>query len=402
MVRSWHANFFSDPQRESDIKTTTKIKKFLTGCLMRSRAFTHNSIAFALGAVAASVIVAGCAHVAQPALAGKGTSLPESGTIYSLASSSARSTMYESRTISFALDRIDQRSLPLDQTYRHPATGKGVTVYVFDGGVAANHPELAGRVRLGYSAFPDDPKICNAHGTAVAGAIAGSNLGVAPEAEIVDVKMVQCERLRGTIKAIVDGAHWAIDDHKARPGPAVANWSFIADTASRIPALDSAVAELRAAGIPVIVSAGNIDIDACHVSPANSQGTIVVGASGVSAEMSTNGAVQMVDRRSPGTAFGSCIDLYAPGDSVLLPSLDRQMAPITQLWNGTSMSAGYVSGAAALFLELHPGAAPDQVAEELKRNATLNVLRDTKTTFSRMLYVGPRDLRLMTRTASRR
>jgi len=310
--------------------------------------------------------------------------------------------MYESRTVSFALDRIDQRNLPLDQTYRHPLTGKGVTVYVFDGGVSTTHPELAGRVRLGYTAFPDDPKICNAHGTAVAGAIAGAKLGVAPEAEIVDVKMVQCEKLRGTIKAIVDGARWAIEDHKAHPGPAIANWSFIADTASRIPALDSAVNELRDAGIPVIVSAGNLEIDACHVSPGNSAGTIVVGASAVSRQTNPDGTQQMIDRRSPNTAYGPCIDLYAPGDSVLLPSLDRQDAPITQLWNGTSMSAGYVSGAAALILEANPTDTPDQVADELKRNATINVLHDTKTTFSRMLYVGTPGTPLMARTASRR
>jgi subtilisin family serine protease len=257
-------------------------------------------------------------------------------------------------------------------------------------------------VRTGYSAFPDDPKVCNPHGTAVAGAIAGSTLGVAPEAEIVDVKMVQCAKLRGTIKAIVDGAHWVIADHQAHPGPAVANWSFIADTSSRIPALDSAVNELRAAGIPVIVSAGNIDIDACRVSPGNALGAIVVGASAVGTEQLADGTVQPIDRRSPGTAYGPCIDLYAPGDSVLLPSLDRDNAPISQLWNGTSMSAGYVSGAVALFLEKHPSATPDEVAVELKRNATTGVIRDTHTPASRMLYVGTRDPRLLAKAAPRR
>jgi subtilisin family serine protease len=373
---------------------------------MRSRVSTHNGIAFCLGAFSTAAVLAGCAHVSQPGLASMTdatSSLAESSSIYRLASSSARPTItYESRTISFALDRIDQRGLPLDQTYRHSATGKGVTVYVFDGGVSDTHPELAGRVRVGYSAFPDDPRICNPHGTAVAGAIAGANLGVAPEAEIVDVKMVQCERLRGTIKAIVDGARWVVQDHKLHPGPAVANWSFIADTASRIPALDTAVNELRAAGIPVVVSAGNLEIDACHVSPGNSQGTIVVGASAVSSQRAPDGTLQLYDRRSPNTAYGPCIDLYAPGDSVLLPSLDRENAPISQLWNGTSMAAGYVSGAAALFLETHPNATPDEVADNLKRNATINVLRDTKTTFSRMLYVGTRDTQVMARTAARR
>ncbi len=370
---------------------------------MRLRVSTPNSLALNMGATSALLALTSCAYVPQSTTVSTVPPHSPSSSIYALASSSVRSTsVYESRTISFALDRIDQRDLPLDHTYRHPATGKGVTVYVFDGGVSQTHPELAGRVRLGFTGFPDDAKICNPHGTAVAGAIAGSTLGVAPDAEIVDVKMVQCEKLRGTIKAIVDGAHWVIEDHKTHPGPAVANWSFIADTASRIPALDSAVTDLRAAGIPVIVSAGNIDIDACKVSPGNSTGTIVVGASAVLGTKQSDGTLQYVDRRSPGTAYGTCIDLYAPGDSVLLPSLDRNQAPISQLWNGTSMSAGYVSGAAALFLETHPTATPDEVSDELKRTATINVLRDTKTTFSRMLYVGTRDTRLMLRTASRR
>jgi subtilisin family serine protease len=296
--------------------------------------------------------------------------------------------VYSARTVSFALDRIDQRRPPLDRTYRHAGTGKGVTVYVFDGGVAADHPELAGRVRTGFTGFPGDAKICNAHGTAVAGAVAGATLGVAPNAEVVDVKMVQCDKLRGTIKAIVDGARWVIEDHKTHPGPAVANWSFIADTSSHIPALDSAVVALRDAGIAVVVSAGNLDIDACRVSPGNATGTIVVGASAVDTQVRDGATPQTVDRRAPGTAWGPCIDIYAPGDSVLLPSLDRDMRPIAQLWNGTSMSAGYVSGAAALYLEAHPNATPDQVAEALKRNATADVVLDPRATYSRMLYVG--------------
>jgi subtilisin family serine protease len=52
------------------------------------------------------------------------------------------------------------------------------------------------------------------------------------------------------------------------------------------------------------------------------------------------------------------------------------------------MSAGYVSGAVALYLETHPKATPDQVAEELKRNATLNVIRDARSAVSRLLFVG--------------
>src|SRR6478735_1275429 len=252
----------------------------------------------------AAILLGGCA----PATRGVGTHT----SVVSSAGNTVASVptaFVESQTVSFALDRIDQRSLPLDRTYRHYGTGAGVTVYVFDGGILDTHPELAGRVRRGYDAFPSEGgSLCNAHGTAVAGAIAGTTLGVAPDVEIVDVKMVECRRLRGTIDAIVRGTRWMIADHEKHPERrAIANWSFIADTATSIPELDSAVASLNQAGIPVVVSAGNIEMDACRIAPANSPGAIVVGASRIR-RAGFDPDAQLVDARTPGTAYGTCLD----------------------------------------------------------------------------------------------
>lgn len=294
----------------------------------------------------------------------------------------------ESQTVSLALDRIDQQSLPLDRTYRHFGTGSGVSVYVFDGGILDTHPELAGRVRHGFDAFPGEERVCNAHGTAVAGAVAGTTLGVAPGAEIVDVKMVECRRLRGTIDAIVQGARWVIADHARHPERrAIANWSFIADTAATIPALDSTVTALLAAGIPVVVSAGNIEMNACRIAPANSPGAIVVGASRVR-RAGNDSTSKLVDARTPGTAFGACLDVFAPGDSVLLPSMEPPRTPTTQLWTGTSMSAGYVSGAIALYLEAHPTATTDAVAEYIRAGSQATIVDPVRSPNTGLLFIG--------------
>ncbi|MDB4915516.1 MAG: peptidase [Gemmatimonadetes bacterium] len=298
----------------------------------------------------------------------------------------APAELVEQQTLSAALDRIDQQDLPLDRTFRHVGSGRGVTVYVFDGGILDTHPELAGRVRRGFNAYPSEKNYrCNAHGTAVAGAVAGNTLGVAPDAEIVDVKMVECRTLRGSIDAIVQGAHWVIADHAQHPGTrAVANWSFMADTTNAVPALDSAVKALIAAGIPVIVSAGNFNIDACRVAPANSPGSVVVGA----AVVGTVSDSLRSDARAAETAYGPCVDIFAPGENVLLPSMDDHENATEQRWTGTSMAAGYVSGAVALFLEANPRATPATVARHLRATASSVSRIDAQSPQSGMLYVG--------------
>ena len=333
-------------------------------------------------ATALAVVVATGGCSSTPSSWASGADVALTGTV---------ATAYmEMPTISFALDRIDQRELPLDHTYRHFGSGKGITVYVFDGGILDSHPEVAGRVRRGFDAFPGEERMCNAHGTAVAGAVAGTTLGVAPEAELVDVKMVECRRMRGTIDAIVRGTRWVLADHARHPEQrAIANWSFIADTTGSVAALDSAVRDLRAVGIPVVVSAGNLEMNACRISPANAPGTIVVGASRVRRGRGGRAGEAMVDDRAPGTAYGPCIDVFAPGDSVLLPSIGMAHEASTQLWTGTSMAAGYVSGAVALYLEAHPYATPAAVEEYIHASSAFTVVDAVRSPLAGMLYVGP-------------
>lgn len=294
----------------------------------------------------------------------------------------------ERHTVSSALDRITKRAPALNGLAAWVGDGRGVSIYVFDGGIDQNNPELSGRVRLGYDAFPGKQRICNAHGTAVAGAAAGATLGVAPRAEIIDVKIINCATKRGTLDAIVAAARWTAEDRRRHPfQPAVVNWSFMVDTDKVFPSIDTAAKVLHDAGILVVASAGNFDIDACRVAPANSRRTLVVGASSVMHDWKQHTAH---DVRTPETAWGRCIAIYAPGDSVLLPGSDNAKSA-TSFWGGTSMSAGYVSGAAALILEHNPLATPEMVRRTLEKRATPEIV-DERTgpnrRRGRMLYIG--------------
>src|SRR6266566_9220874 len=69
-----------------------------------------------------------------------------------------------SHTPSNALDRLTKREPRLDGIVRRGGTGRGVTIYVFDGGVSAEHDEFGTRMRIGFDAFPSKPRICNDHG----------------------------------------------------------------------------------------------------------------------------------------------------------------------------------------------------------------------------------------------
>jgi hypothetical protein len=77
-------------------------------------------------AAIAAVVLGGCAPATRGAPVGTGVA--SAGTTIA----SVTTEYVEAQTVSFALDRIDQRELPLDRTYRHYGTGSGFTDYFFD------------------------------------------------------------------------------------------------------------------------------------------------------------------------------------------------------------------------------------------------------------------------------
>lgn len=254
----------------------------------------------------------------------------------------------------WGLDRIDQRQLPLNQQFNPAQTGQAVTAFVIDTGVMINHSDFGGRASNGYDFIDNDnvAQDCNGHGTHVAGTIAGTEYGVAKQANVVGVRVLGCNG-SGTTAGVIAGVNWVAA--QANGQPKVANMS-LGGGASQ--ALDDAVNAAVDRGILFVVAAGNSNNNACGSSPARAAKAFTVGST-------TN-----TDQRSSFSSYGNCLKIFAPGSD------------IKSAWNnggsntisGTSMAAPHVAGAAALYLQANPAQTPAQLAQTLINTATPNVV----------------------------
>ena len=269
----------------------------------------------------------------------------------------------------WGLDRIDERSLPLDGAYRYNTTASSVTAYIIDTGILSSHNEFGGRVVGGVTAIGDGrgSSDCNGHGTHVAGTVGGSTYGVAKGVRLFAVRVLDCAG-SGSNSGVIAGVDYVTYNHKK---PAVANMS-LGGGASR--ALDNAVSNSIRAGVTYAVAAGNENQNACNVSPSRVGSALTVAATTSS------------DRRASFSNYGSCVDLFAPGQDITSAWPSSNSA--TNTISGTSMASPHVAGVAALYLQRNPGASPSTVASNLKGNTTSGVVSSTNGSPNRLLYKG--------------
>jgi len=260
--------------------------------------------------------------------------------------------------LSWGLDRLDQRLLPLNNRISTSQNGFGIKTYVVDTGIRFDHTEFSGRAQPGFDVIGDgqNGSDCNGHGTHVAGTVGGTNYGVAPQVSLVAVRVLNCSG-SGTISGVIAGLNWVIENHLAGQ-PAVANISL---GGSYSAALNTATANTVADGVSVAVAAGNSNANACNYSPASAPSAITVGATA------------NTDWRASYSNYGSCLDLFAPGSSI--KSAWNSSSSALGTISGTSMAAPHVAGVAALILSGNPASTPAQVAALLSSSATLNVVK---------------------------
>jgi subtilisin family serine protease len=120
-------------------------------------------------------------------------------------------------------------------------------------------------------------------------------------------------------------------------------------------ALDNAVRNSANSGVFYALAAGNSAANACNSSPARAGAGTNNGIATVASTTSTNA-------ESSFSNFGSCVDIWAPGSSIL----STRLGGGTTTLSGTSMASPHVAGSAALFLSRNTTASPATVESNLK------------------------------------
>jgi subtilisin family serine protease len=266
---------------------------------------------------------------------------------------------------SWGLDRIDQPNLPLDHQFTTVGTGQGATAYILDTGIDFKHSEFGGRAVPGYDAIGDgrNGQDCEGHGTHVAGTVGGATYGVARQARLVSVRVLNCSG-SGTLAGIIAGMDWVAQNAQQ---PAVANASL---GGSYSPALNAAADALSDAGVLPVVAAGNDTQDACKVSPAGADGVLTVGAT------------DTTDHETDFSNYGKCVSVFAPGKGIVSAKLGGGSLSL----DGTSMASPHAAGVALLYKATNPGADAATVAGWVDDHSTKDVLSVTGDSPNRLLF----------------
>jgi subtilisin family serine protease len=240
--------------------------------------------------------------------------------------------------------------------------GQGVRVAVIDTGVDLDHPDLAANLVGGRSFVPgtssanDD----NGHGSHVAGSVAavannGGVIGVAPQAKIMPVKVLDYSG-SGYYSWFASGIVWATDN-----GADILNMSLGGTSAHYI--LNDAVNYAYNRNVLIVAAAGNCGDQYYVFNGCSEQDQPLYPAaySRVMAVAATNSNDQQASYSNQGTY----VEIAAPGSNIY--STHRNGGYDT--YSGTSMASPHVAGLAAILLDQNPSHSANQIRSLINASA---------------------------------
>jgi subtilisin family serine protease len=248
-----------------------------------------------------------------------------------------------------------------DTTYDYTsgASGSGVDAYIIDTGIYCGNNDftkLEGTCVCGVDYVDGSCVDGNGHGTHCAGTVAGQTYGVAKEANLIAVRVLN-DAGSGSLDDVIAGIEWAVGNMNSSGKPSVANLSLGSSYSSSV---NDATTSAVSAGLNMMVAAGNDNANACNYSPASAGSAVTVGAT------------DKKDARASYSNYGKCLDLFGPGSDITSAWIGSPNA--TNTISGTSMATPQVCGVAAKYLSADPSMTTSEVAAKLVADATANVL----------------------------
>lgn len=236
------------------------------------------------------------------------------------------------------------------------SAGSGTCSYVIDTGIYTAHPEFEGRATfLANYAGDGQNSDGNGHGTHVAGTIGSKTYGVAKATKLYAVKVLDASG-SGSNSGVIAGINFAAQDQKTRSGcsgKSVANMSL---GGSKSTAVNSAAASAVSAGLFMAVAAGNDGANAANYSPASEPTVCTVGATDSS------------DRIASFSNYGSVVDIFGPGVSILSTWNNGG----TNTISGTSMATPHIAGLGAYLLALEGSRTPAALCSRIQTLSNKN------------------------------
>jgi subtilisin family serine protease len=252
--------------------------------------------------------------------------------------------------------------------------GNGVEVYVIDTGIRTTHREFDGRAVWGANFVDSVTTDDNGHGTHCAGTIAGATVGLARDARVIAVRVLN-RAGSGTLAGVVAGCDWTANTARERGLPSVASMSL---GGGRSQPLNDAVLNMIRAGTITAVAAGNDNGDACNYSPASLPEAITVGSTTTDANNN--------DVRSSFSNKGQCVDMFAPGSNIYSAGIASDTAYAT--YSGTSMACPHVAGLAAIVLQQFPHLDPEGVKNQIIIDSQKDLVADHASKNNALGYNG--------------
>ena len=260
------------------------------------------------------------------------------------------------------LDKLDNPTKQLDWNYDYQYEGSEVDVFVIDTGLRLDHIEFAGRASCGFNAFEGEDGCTDVinHGTHIASTIGGITYGAAKKVNLIGVKVLGgVDGSMGTNSNVIRALEYVVEEKTKSPDnrPMVANLALGTSTSL---AMNQAIDKTVEAGVVVVASAGNDDMDACLTSPASAERAITVGS------------IDPTNQKSIFSNHGPCVSIFAPGTDVMAASSGSTFTARTM--SGTSRSAALVSAIAALYLERDPELTPGELWSAMESNAAADLI----------------------------